>query len=409
MGKIVRGRVFFRQPFVTRQNSIPVLWYRLMLPLALHEVHSSLGARFASLGGEEIVSDYGNPDAEYEAIHKAAVVVDLGFRGRVCLTGADRVRLLNGQVTNDIKSLQVGRGCAAAFCSPKGRLVADVAVFCLREELLLDFEPGLSTALIQRLEHHIVAEDVQVVNVRPYYGLLTVQGPKASEVVRRLSVFDPLPTEPYHYVSATDPTLGDLYLMNRPRCGSGGLDLFIPTDSLGAVLDKLVAAAHEVNGLLCGFDALDLTRFEAGIPRFPVDMDETHLPPEAGLDRYAISYTKGCYTGQETIARLRTYGQVVKSLRGMRLPDGLRHLPGKGAKLVKDGREVGVLTSAKFSPRLQANFALGYVRREANAIGTELTLQTPEGECLVRIVELPFQSAGPAGDSDCSSCSEKSS
>ncbi len=362
-----------------------------MVPLALHEVHAALGGQFGSLSGEELVADYGQPDLEYQAVRTTAAVVDLGFRGRLCLTGSDRVRLLNGQVTNDIKGLGPSQGCAAAFCSPKGRLVADVNVYALREELLLDFEPGLSAALIQRLEHHIVAEDVQVVDVRPYYGLLTVQGPRAAEVIRRLELFGDLPTERRQFASASDPTLGDLYLMNQPRAGFPGFDVFIPTDALGAVIDKLSAAARDEGGRLAGFHALDQARFEAGIPRFPVDMDETNLPPEAGLDREAISYSKGCYTGQETIARIRTYGQVVKALRGLRLSPGLPKLPEKGTKLYRDGREVGYLTSARHSSTFDANLALGYVRKEANALGTELLVRLPDGDSPAHVVALPFQ------------------
>ena len=121
-----------------------------------------------------------------------------------------------------------------------------------------------------------------------------------------------------------------------------------------------------------------------------LEINETHLPPEAGLDRDAISYTKGCYTGQETIARIRTYGQVTKALRGLRLADDLAALPVKGDKLVKDGREVGAIASALKSPAFGANLALGYVRKECNAPGTELTLRTAAGETAARVVPLPF-------------------
>ncbi len=361
-----------------------------MTPLVLHEVHAALDARFTEVKGHEAAADYGDWRAEHAAIRSTAGVIDLSFRGRMCLTGADRVRLLNGQVTNDVKALATGTGCHAAFCSAKGRLVADAFIYALPQELLLDFEPGLTAPLSARLEHHIVAEDVQVVDVTPYYGLFTVQGPQAAEVVAKLGLFPELPAKPLAFASASDPTLGDLYLMNHARAGFTGFDLFVPTDAMAAVLDKLVAAAKEVGGRLAGFTALEAARFEAGIPRFGIEMDETHLPPEAGLERDAISYTKGCYTGQETIARIRTYGQVTKALRGLRLADDLAALPLKGDKLVKDGREVGTIVSTLKSPSLGHNFALGYVRKECNGPGTELVLRTAAAESAAKIVKLPF-------------------
>jgi folate-binding protein YgfZ len=361
-----------------------------MTTLALHEVHGSLGARFAEGPGGEHVADYGDALTEHARLRQAVGVVDLSFRGRLCLLGADRVRLLNGQVTNEVKALTLGRGCHAAFCSPKGRMVADTYIYALSQELLLDFEPGLTHTLIQRLEHHIVAEDVQVVDVAPHYGLLSLQGPRAVEVLAKLAIFPALPAEALAFVSASDPTLGDLYAMNHQRAGFPGVDLFVPTDSLAAVFDKLVTAARDSGGGAMGFTALEWARFEAGIPRFGVEMDESNLPPEAGLERDAISYTKGCYTGQETIARVRTYGSVTKALRGLRLPEDLAELPSKGTKLLKDGREVGQVVSALRSPGLKANLALGYVRKECNQPGTELTWDAAGQPTRATVVPLPF-------------------
>jgi len=192
------------------------------------------------------------------------------------------------------------------------------------------------------------------------------------------------------FVSLKDVALGEIYLMNLSRIGTTGFDLFVPTASLGAVTDKLIAAAKTVGGRPCGWQALETARIEAGTPRFGADMDESNLPSESGIEDRAISYTKGCYIGQEVIARIRTYGQVAKSLRGLALPDGLSALPAKGDKLFKDGKEVGYVTSAVVSPRFRANIALGYVRREVNQLGTELTLRTAGGESPAKIVPLPF-------------------
>jgi folate-binding protein YgfZ len=133
-----------------------------------------------------------------------------------------------------------------------------------------------------------------------------------------------------------------------------------------------------------------MIRIETGIPRFGADMDETNLPPETGIDARAVSYTKGCYIGQEVIARIRTYGQVARTLRGLRLADDLKELPRKGDKLFQGDKEVGYITSALASPALKANIALGYVRREHNQTGAQVTLRTPVGESPAKIVGLPF-------------------
>jgi folate-binding protein YgfZ len=201
-----------------------------------------------------------------------------------------------------------------------------------------------------------------------------------------------IPTKPMGFTSTNDATLGEIYLMNAPRIGTTGFDLFVPVPALGAVMDKLIAAAKAQGGQACGWQSLEMARIEAGIPRFGADMDETNLAPEA-IESLAISYSKGCYIGQEVIARIRTYGQVAKALRGLRLADDLKSLPAKGDKLFHDGKEVGYITSITASPKLKATVAMGYVRKEANQIGTELSVRTISGEFPAKVVALPFEPA----------------
>ena len=421
-----------------------------MTLLQLHEFHHRLGARFAEVNGAEVVNDYGDGLAEHAALHENAGVFDLSFRSRICLVGSDRVRFLHGQVTNDVKKLAVGSGCYAALVTAKGKMESDLNIFCLADELLLDFEPGLTEKVTQRLEKFIVADDVQIVDAAPHYGLLSVQGPKAEDVVRAIGLFGvppsgglagtaadrvnaELPTEPFDSVKISDAALGEVYLVNQPRLlfsrSSGresaqsplqtgqsrltsaatielistSFDLFIPDSSLRRVADKLIAAAKQIGGRACGWQSFETARIEAGIPRFGVDMDETNLPLECGIEKRAVSFHKGCYIGQEVINRIHSFGHVTKELRGLRLADDLKSLPQKHDKLFHNGKEIGYITSAVKSPTLNAlvapklqseggNIALGYVRREANQIGTELTLRTVAGESPVRIVELPFVS-----------------
>lgn len=361
-----------------------------MSPLLLHEFHQGIGARFSELNSAQIVADYGDWQKEYKALRESAVVIDLSFRGRICLLGADRIRFLHGQITNDVKKLHVGDGCYAALTSAKGKMESDLNVFNLPDELLLDFEPGLTQKISQRLEKYIVADDVQIADVAPHYGLLSVQGPKASEVVNAVGL-GKAPEKNFCIIKVSDATMGEIYLANQPRALAGkfGCDIFVPNQSLGAVADKLIAAAKAMGGGAAGWTALETARIEAGIPRFGADMDETNLPMEC-IEGRAMSFNKGCYIGQEVLNRIHAVGHVTKELRGLRLADDLKILPQKGDKLFRDGKEIGYVTSAVKSPALNANIALGYVRREANEIGTELTLKAAGEESPVKIVELPF-------------------
>jgi folate-binding protein YgfZ len=356
--------------------------------LLLHDFHQNLGAHFLDVNGMEAVEHYGDPLAEHGALRQSAGLLDLGFRGRLCLLGADRKSFLNGQVTNNVKDLSVGQGCYAALVTAKGKMESDLNIYCLENELLLDFEPGLSAAVQSRLEKYIIAEDVQIADAAPPYGVLSVQGPAAGAILQGLGL--PAPPQPFGITTFPHPDLGEIYLANQPRTGAAGFDLFIPAITLPAATEKVLTVVRAKGGRTCGWAALEMARIEVGLPRFGADMDGANLPPEAGLDNRAVSYSKGCYIGQEVIARIRTYGQVAKALRGLRLPDDLSELPKKGDKLWRDGKETGYITSAIASPALKANIALAYVRKEANTLGTQLEIQTPGRTYSAIIVSLPF-------------------
>jgi folate-binding protein YgfZ len=361
-----------------------------MQPLLLHQFHGALGARFGTVGGAEAVMDYGDHATEYSALQERAAVLDLSFRSRLCVTGVDRVRFLHGQVTNDIKCLQPGQGCYAALVNTKGRMESDLNVYGLGDELLLDFEPGLAESVSQRLEKYIVADDVQVIDVGLLYGLLSVQGPQAEAVIANSGLFPGCPKGKYNLKHLADPNLGELYLMNLPRLGTSGFDLFVPADGLAAVAEKLTAAVRVLGGRGSGWAAFETARIEAGIPRFGMDMDSSNFPQECGIEASAVSYNKGCYIGQEVLNRIHTLGHVNRGLRGLRLAKNLKKLPGRGEKLFHNGKEVGWITSALASPGLKENIALGLVRNEAGEVGTELNLRTQEGEREVWVEGLPF-------------------
>src|SRR6266542_3973479 len=258
-----------------------------MNSLTLHAFHQGLNAVFTEINGMEVVEHYGDAPAEHAALCQAAGLLDLSFRSRLCLTGADRQKFLNGQVTNNVKDLKVGEGCYAALVNAKGKMQSDLNIYVLENEILLDFEPGYGAAAAQRLEKYIIADDVQVVDVAPHYGLLSVQGPKSVEALTALEAElteqqptpDPsqegnrqtvggvqlnasggvrvglaqLPTRPMNFVSIKNAMLGEMYWMNLPRVGTKGFDLFVPTASLEAVAARLIHTVTAVGGRACGW------------------------------------------------------------------------------------------------------------------------------------------------------------
>ena len=165
---------------------------------------------------------------------------------------------------------------------------------------------------------------MQIVDATPHYGLLSVQGPKAEAVIQAIDLFEEIPAKPLGSVKISDATLGEIYLINHQRLGMNGFDLFVPNNFLGAVADKLIAAAKQLGGRAVGWQAFETARIEAGIPRFGADMDETNIPLECGIENRAIVYNKGCYIGQEVINRIHSVGHVNKELRALRLADDLK-------------------------------------------------------------------------------------
>jgi folate-binding protein YgfZ len=242
----------------------------------------------------------------------------------------------------------------------------------------------------QRLEKYIVADDVQVVDVAAQYGLWTVHGPRSEEVIRHTDLFPAVPSAPHGSVHASDATLGELYLMQHRRLGMNGFDLFIPLGSMNAAAGKLTSAVEAVGGRLCGIEAFEIARIEAGIPRFGIDMDETHLAPECGIEDRAISYNKGCYIGQEVINRIHSIGRVNRQLRGLRFNGSRSALPAKGDLLFSGEKEAGYVTSSTRSPLTQSDIALAYVRREWSEPGTRLMLRSAGGGGEATVAALPF-------------------
>src|SRR3954471_14161000 len=304
----------------------------------------------------------------YAVLTEACGLVDRSERGKLALTGEDRKEFLNGQVTNEVEALADGEGCYAAFLTPKGKMLGDLRILDAGEELLLDTERVALQALFDLLRRYSLGHRVELHKRTLERGLLSLVGPRAREVAGAGA----LPEAEHAHAAAE--------LAGRPVrlvVTDVGIDLLCDAADTATV----AAALREAGAVDVDEAAAEVLRVERGRPRYGVDLDDTVIPQEAGLNERAISFTKGCYVGQETVARLHYKGKPNRHLRGLRLSAPAE----PGTPLVHEDREVGRLASAVASPRL-GPIGLALVRREAPPGSTVAVGDSATAE----VVELPF-------------------
>lgn len=325
-------------------------------PSPFRSVLPSAGAVLETIGGVETAVSFGAADDEARAVRSTVGMADTSFFDRVEIAGKDRVRFLHGQCTNDIKSLRPGEGCRAALLSPKGKMAADLSIVCEADRLVATVEGGRGQALIDRLQRYIVMDDVTVRDVSAATAPLLLAGPEARRMIVQAGGDDPSLLPVFHARTTTVFGLA-VQIVADLWTGEQGYELRAPADHAAALWSGFAALGVRPFGA----SAFDLLRIEAGWARFGVDADEESLPNEALLD-HAISYSKGCYTGQEVVARLKTYGQVAKHMAGF----FATAVPIPGSRVVDaEGLEVGRVTSAAVSPTLARPVVLAMIRREA--------------------------------------------
>src|SRR3989442_1958092 len=330
-----------------------------MLETALHSHLAARGAVHVAERGVVLPRRFGDdPAAEYAALREGAVLVDLGFRALVRATGTDRVTFLHGMLTNDIASLAPGSGCPALLLTIQGGVTAGLRVAALGDALLLDGDVRARAALVEALEKLIIADDVELREPGEPLALIGVEGPGAARLLPGAAGLAP-------YAHAVVTLAGvPVRAQRASEVRRPGFVLHAPGARAAAVWDALLALGARP----CGMEALESRRVEVGVPRVGVDMDGATLALEVPVED-AISATKGCYLGQEVVARGTARGHVNRRLVGLRL-EGAE--PSPGAPLVHDAKEVGRLTSVVRSFGGGGLAALGFVRREHWEPRTEL-------------------------------------
>jgi folate-binding protein YgfZ len=328
--------------------------------VSTHSIPES-GATIGDVGGRSVVLAYGSVASEYEALHSRAAVFDRSHRGRLRVKGARAAEMVTGMVTNDVLSLAPGQGCYAAALTAKGKIVADVRVLVEEDGILVDAPPRSAAAWAAMVKKFINPRIAPHQDESATLRDIGIFGASARHVVSELTgVQSPALTAlaPYSHVSVQ---IGDatLRVVRVPDLDVEGFELIVPAESFDDLWKQAVSAGATPAGL----EAWDIARVEAGRPEWGIDIDDTTIPQEANFDAlHAISYTKGCYVGQETVARVHFRGHVNKHLRGIR-GAGVEPIQTGATLHDEGGAQVGDVRSAVRSPRLGA-IALAMIRRE---------------------------------------------
>ena len=338
------------------------------------------------VAGRAVALRYAGTESEYAALRQTAMLVDRSQRGRMSFEGDKRVDTLTGLVTNDVAALSPGTGQYAAALTPRGKIIADVRIFAREHELLVDVPVRAAASWNAMVRKYVNPRATRYADRTDVLADIGVFGVRARSIVAALTgaSADALGALASHAHMVTESDGMPMLVARAPDVGIEGYDLFLPADAMGEIWRR----AAELGAVPTGLDAWEIARIEAGRPEWGIDIDESTIPQEANLDElHAISYTKGCYTGQETVARVHFRGHVNRHLRGLTYP-GSAALP-RAAQLFDDhDKPVGDVRSSAISPRL-GGIAIAMVRREIVA-GSQVRVRWDGGESTASVLTLPF-------------------
>jgi folate-binding protein YgfZ len=363
----------------------------------LLDEHKIAGATFASFHGVTLPDVFSAFADEYRSAREAVAIFDTNWHAIVELTGPDRVRYLNAIISNDVKTLGEGRGTLALLLKPQGHILAELEIYALQDKLLVLSHASVRERTVATLDKFIIMDDVTLSDVTAQFGSLAIEGPCAGTVIAEACG---LALEGFseHAIAEVQIDGVACHLIRHSHFGFPGAEIVAPREHLALLWRNLQASVIAQHGAAIGMRAVNSLRLEAGIPWFPDDFNDTVIPHEAALEATHISFTKGCYTGQEIVERVRSRGQVNR--RRVQLKFSVADPPAPLARLYAraseaqsaenkateaapvESKEVGIMTSSAFSPAANAAIGMAYVRREHNAPGTILDFTGGTAEVL---------------------------
>lgn len=337
--------------------------------------------------GAETPASFSDPQEELSALLTGCGVYDLGFRARVSLTGADRVRWMNGMVTNNIRDLAVGRGVYAFLLNPQGRILGDLVVYNQGEALLVETDRSQVEKIIATFDHYIIMDDVAVENLGEQWTALGLTGPKSRALLNQIGIKTP-EMQPLQMITpqcVCDCDCVECSVIRGDDAPQECYELWLAPKDIYKTWHALLAAG----AIPVGSQALEIQRITAGVPLYGVDIRERDLPQETEQMR-ALNFNKGCYVGQEIVERIRSRGNVHRKFTAFVVEGAAMIAAGEkilSGKFGEGEKEVGEITSVAVvrSPEGQRTIALGYIRREVGVPGREVMMGGVKG----MVIQLP--------------------
>jgi folate-binding protein YgfZ len=332
-------------------------------------LHKARGAHMGVWFGCELPGDFGDVRKEFFFAKQSVALLDKNYRSYFSFGGPDRVRYLNAILTNNIKDLKESHGVVSLLLNPQGHILAEIETYAKADKLFCISYNMIREKLVETLDKFIIMDDVSLSDESGLHCTLALEGPASAQIVSELTSVD-LATVPD--LGIRDVRVGSLpcVLIRRSPGGTFSADFVTTRTNMRELWDVLQERARAAGGGPAGYSALSALRLEQGVPWFSYDFGEKQIPHEAGLQDSHISYTKGCYTGQEIVERVRSRGQVNR--RRVRLAFSTDIAPAAETVLTLGGKEVGVVTRAATPPDASTAIGMGYVRKEGNAVGTQL-------------------------------------
>jgi len=336
-------------------------------PLA--PLHERAGAKMGVWFGCALPDDFGEWQREYWFAHNSVALIDKNYRCYFSFTGPDRVRYLNAILTNNIKDLAPSQGNVSLLLNPQGRILAEIETYALQDSLFCVSCALIEARLNETIEKFIIMDDVTLADDTQRFGTLALEGPAAASIVKELTGVD---LNSIAELGRRDALLGAIpcTVTRRSPGKLPGAEFLVERVHLEPLWQVLQEKSQAAGGGAVGYTALSALRLEQGVPWFSYDFGEKQIPHEAALETSHISYTKGCYTGQEIVERVRSRGQVNRRRVGLRFSG--QAVPAPGAPLTSAGAEAGFVTRAAFSPVLSCAIGMAYVRKENNSLGSNL-------------------------------------